>query len=77
MISQSAQKGTITRLWDAYPGFVVCVALMLAVALMLGASLVMLALHDRRIEAQRNKRIPLPRKVRESAAKTRNMKGNR
>lgn len=77
MLSQQAQKGTITRLWDASPAFVVTVGVMLAMALMLGASLVMLALHDRRVEALRNKRIPLPRKVRESAAKTVNMKGNR
>ena len=77
MISQPTQKGTVTRLWDFAPGFVIALAVALTIALMLGASLVMLALHDRKVEALRNKVIPMPRKVRCIEPKTVNMKGNR
>lgn len=72
-LSQSAQKGTVTRLWDFSPAFVVALGVVLALALALGACLVWLALDERRTQAIRNKRIPNVRKARKTA-KTRNMR---
>lgn len=54
-LSQSAQKGTITRLWDFSPVFVVALGVVLALALALGACLVWLALDERREARLRNK----------------------
>lgn len=76
-LSQSAQKGTIARAWDMSPGMCLFIGACVMLALVLGASLVALAMHDRKVAQLRNKRIPMARKVRTMEVKTRNFRNVR
>ena len=79
-LSQSAQKGTITRFWDTSPALCVFILAILTIALFLGACLVALAMHDRKVARQMNAYIPSERSLADTivdCVKTRNLKCNR
>ena len=75
-LSQSAQKGTITRMWSACPLGVAFVMVCVVLAMVLGAALVYLAMVERTETRNLNAYIPSePTLV--SGLATVNMKGNK